>query len=196
MVAPKPPRSGGASAKAATRGWSASSDRTIRRWTPTPRPWISRTCVKPRAWAASRYSATTDGMSRGANACRSSASSIGIRPARRLQPRPSRHVLLPVVEAQEILPRELALSEGRRALEEGHVHQEDILGTRGFGDLLAHHLTHERDRDPAEPMDDLLSAADPRAGEHRPLGHHSVRLALGVRARLGHELLEAERHVV
>ena len=54
-----------------------------------------------------------------------------------------------------------------------------MLGTRGFGDLLAHHLTHERDRDPAETMDDLLGAADPRAGEHRPLGHHSVRLALG-----------------
>ncbi len=79
IVAPHPPRSDGASAKAATSGWCASSDWTIPRWTPIPRPWINRTSVKPRAWAASRYSETTDGMSRGANACRSSASSIGTR---------------------------------------------------------------------------------------------------------------------
>src|SRR5439155_1393223 len=103
MVAPKPPRSGGASANAATSGWCASSDWTIPRWTPIPRPWINRTSVKPRAWAASRYS---------------------------------------------------------------------------------------------ETVDDLLGAADPRAGKHRALDDRRRRVALGVLARLGHELLEPERHVV
>src|SRR3989441_7100472 len=120
----------------------------------------------------------------------------GSGPARRLQPRPSHHVLLPVVEAQEILPRELALSEGRGALEEDHVHQGDALGARGLGDPLGHHLAYDRDRNPAEPVDDLLGAADPGAGQHRSLGHPRVRLALRVRARLGHELLQAERHVL
>src|SRR5215510_296025 len=42
-----------------------------------PRPWIRRTSAKPASWAASRYDSTTDGMSRGAKGCRSSASSIG-----------------------------------------------------------------------------------------------------------------------
>src|SRR6266536_49678 len=113
-----------------------------------PRPWINRTSPKPRAWAASRYSATTDATSRGAKAWRSSASSIGIRTgsssgltrarARTLvlgsELRTARHVLLPVPEAQEILPRELALSEGRRPLEEGHVDHRDPLGPRRLGD--------------------------------------------------------------
>src|SRR5947207_1907692 len=49
------------------------------RCTPRPRPWTKRTSSKPAAAAASTYSATTDGMSRGANACKSSSRSIAIR---------------------------------------------------------------------------------------------------------------------
>ena len=102
----------------------ARSDCTIARCTPMPRPWISRTSVKPRAWAAFRYSSTTEGMSRGAKACRSRASSIGMRTGSssvRSDPGPGRQVLGPVLETQEILPRELALSERGGALEERHV---------------------------------------------------------------------------
>src|SRR6516225_2977058 len=49
------------------------------RWTPRPRPWITRTTRMPAAAAASMYSETTDGISRGANECRSSSGSIGTR---------------------------------------------------------------------------------------------------------------------
>src|SRR3954449_4145658 len=44
-----------------------------------PRPWISRTSRSPASQAAATYSSTTDGISRGANGCRSSAASIGTR---------------------------------------------------------------------------------------------------------------------
>ena len=47
------------------------------------------------------------------------------------------HVLLPVVETQEILPRELALSEGGGALEERHVDHADVLGARASRRLSA-----------------------------------------------------------
>ena len=64
-VAPHPPRWGGASAKRSTSAWAARTCRTRCRWKPMPRPWISRTSRNPRSCAASRYSSTTDGMSRG-----------------------------------------------------------------------------------------------------------------------------------
>src|SRR3954465_9975140 len=48
------------------------------RYTPRPRPCTSRTSCSP-AWpAASTYSATTDGMSRGRKLCKSSSASIGM----------------------------------------------------------------------------------------------------------------------
>src|SRR5437763_16816003 len=70
------------------------------RWTPRPRPWIRRTSRRPASAAASTYSATTDGMSFGANACRSSSASRGIRNAiacvrrrdNRLDPAPHREI--------------------------------------------------------------------------------------------------------
>src|SRR4051794_15208580 len=49
------------------------------RCTPRPRPCTRRTSVKPAAAAALTYSSTTDGISRGANAWRSSSGSIGTR---------------------------------------------------------------------------------------------------------------------
>jgi hypothetical protein len=173
IVAPQPPRSGGASVWATTKGWRARSVRTEARWTPVPRPWINRTSRKPCPWAACRYSSTTERTSAGAKACRSSASSMGIRIGssaliglgveRRLQGRSGHHVLLPVLEAQEILPRELALSEGGGALEEPHIDDPHAFRARRLGYLLGYHLAHKGDGDPSEPMQHLVGAADPRA---------------------------------
>src|SRR5436305_1752992 len=53
------------------------------RCTPRPRPWTTRTSSKPAAEAASMYSETTNGMSRGANGCRSSSGPIGMRVGKR-----------------------------------------------------------------------------------------------------------------
>jgi hypothetical protein len=78
--------------------------------------------------------------------------------------RAGHQVRLPVLETREILPRKLALSEGRRAFEEGDVDQTDPLGARRLRDLLGDHLPHEWDGDPCEPMDDFVGAADGRAG--------------------------------
>src|SRR6266581_5660867 len=47
IVAPHPPRSGGASAKRSTSGLAASTSWTRRRCTPRPRPWTKRTSRKP-----------------------------------------------------------------------------------------------------------------------------------------------------
>src|SRR5688572_32148020 len=47
------------------------------RCTPLPRPWIRRISRKPAPWAAFTYSSTTDLISRGSKACRSSVPSIG-----------------------------------------------------------------------------------------------------------------------
>src|SRR6185436_1153175 len=77
IVAPQPPRSGGASAKARTRGWRWSRDRTIERCTPEPRPWTSLTSSNPARMAASRYEPTTSRTSRGAKGWRSRKSSVG-----------------------------------------------------------------------------------------------------------------------
>src|SRR5439155_24733894 len=57
------------------------------------------------------------------------------------QSRAGLQVLGPVLEAREILPRELALSEGGRALEERHVDHGHALGLRGLRHLLRHHLS-------------------------------------------------------
>src|SRR5512138_1002329 len=116
-----------------------------------PRPWIRRTSRKPRAWAASRYSATTEGTSRGTNECRSSASSIGTRTgspgsATASESGTGHHVLLPVLVAQEILSCELALSERGGALEERDIDDDHALRLRRLDDLLGHHLPNERDR--------------------------------------------------
>src|SRR2546426_711508 len=54
IVAPHPPRSGGASAKRSTSGLADRTSWTRRRCTPRPRPWISRTSWKPASRAASR----------------------------------------------------------------------------------------------------------------------------------------------
>src|SRR5688572_31668662 len=131
-----------------------------------------RTSRKPRACAARRYSSTTDGTSRGRKEWRSRLSSIGSStgssPLSRLQPRAGHHVLLPVLECQEILPCKLALSERGGALEEGDVDDADVLGAGRLGDLLGDHLPHERDRDATQAMQDLVGAADPCPGKHRP----------------------------
>src|SRR5262245_13866226 len=58
------------------------------------------------------------------------------------------HVLLPVLVAREILPRELALSEGGGALKESDVDEWDALDAGGLRYLFGDHLSHERDRDP------------------------------------------------
>src|SRR5262245_65958845 len=90
------------------------------------------------------------------------------RPARRpdddLEPHPPGDVLLPVLEAREILPRELALSEARRPLEERDVDRGDSLRPRTLRHLLRHHLADDRDRNPRQTVDDLLRAGDARAG--------------------------------
>src|SRR2546423_12112907 len=179
-----------------------------------PRPWISRTSAKPRAWAAIRYSSTTERTSAGRKEWRSGASSmgrwtgssasIGRGTPSRVPPFPSMtrvseawaglQVLGPVLKAREILPRELALSERGRALEEGHVHHRDVLGARRVRHLLGDHLAHERDRDAAEPVQDLVGAADAGARQHRALvGGRLVGIVL---ARLGDELLQPQRHVL
>src|SRR5512134_1005098 len=179
------------------------------RCTPMPRPWISRTSAKPRARASSRYSSTTEGTSRGANACRSSESSMGMGTGEssaagtsgatvapiRSEPRSGGQVLRPVLEAREILPRELALSECRRALEEGHVDHRHVLGARGFGHLLRHHLTDERDRDPPETVEHLVRAAQACPRQHGTVGRGGDLVGI-VLAGLRHELLQAERDVV
>src|SRR5688572_290836 len=194
-VAPNPPRSGGASANEATSGCFESAAWTIRRWTPIPRPWISRTSAKPWACASFTYSSTTDATSRGANAWRSSASSIGIRTGSSgSELHTAGHVLLPVLKTQEILSCKLALSEGGGALEEGDVDNHDALRPRGLGHFLRHHLPHERNRDTAEPMHDLVGAANARARQDGAIGRQC---GLGlVFARLGHELLQPQRHVL
>ena len=86
---------------AATSGCAASTAGRAPAARRVPRPWISRTSVKPASRAASRYDSTTEGMSRGANGCRSIASSIGTttggsssssaghRPRRGTRPRPA-----------------------------------------------------------------------------------------------------------
>src|SRR5437762_9744519 len=51
------------------------------RWTPRPRPCTRRTSRSPASAAASTNDSTTEGMSRGANACRSISDSIGTRTA-------------------------------------------------------------------------------------------------------------------
>src|SRR5437879_10719923 len=96
----------------------------------------------------------------------SSGEFSGSRRWRRSEPHPAGHVLLPVLEAQEILPRELALSERRGTLEERDVDEPDVLGSGGLGNLLGDHLTHERDRNAAETVDDFFGAADARARQH------------------------------
>src|SRR5262245_65520919 len=143
-------------------------------------------------------------MSAGANACKSSESSIGMRsssssamvvwPQRsRSEARPGHHMGLPVIEAQEILPREPALSERGGSLEKRHVDDTHALGARRLGDLLRHHLPHERDGDATQAMQDLVGAANARSREHRALGDAAlVRLVL---ARLRNQLLQSERNV-
>src|SRR5918993_3296212 len=49
------------------------------RWIPLPRPCTSLSSDNPAACASLTYSSTTEGMSRGANGCRSSSGSIGMR---------------------------------------------------------------------------------------------------------------------
>ena len=77
IVAPRCER--GSSPNRSTSGWRSSACWTMPRCTPMPRPWTSRTSRKPAACAAVMYSSTTDGMSRGGKACRSSSASIGTR---------------------------------------------------------------------------------------------------------------------
>src|SRR5262245_19576643 len=84
------------------------------------------------------------------------------------------HVLLPVVEAQEILPRKLALSKRRGALEESDVDQSHALGARRLGDLLGHHLPDERNGNAREAVQDLVGAADAGAREHGSLGDRAL----------------------
>src|SRR5207248_7834537 len=79
------------------------------------------------------------------------------------------HVLLPVLVAQEILSRKLALSEGGGALEERDVDQADALGAGALGDFLRHHLTHERNRNAPETMQHFFRTSHARAGQYRPL---------------------------
>ena len=62
------------------------------------------------------------------------------------------HVLLPVLVAQEILSRKLALSEGGRTLEERDIDERDAFRAGALGHLLRHHLTDERNRYAAEAM--------------------------------------------
>src|SRR5262249_7523440 len=76
MVAPR--WESWSSQKATTFAWRSSACCTMPRWTPRPRPCTRRTTSKPAAEAASMYSSTTDGMSRGANACRSISRPMGI----------------------------------------------------------------------------------------------------------------------
>src|SRR5437588_2011353 len=161
-----------------------------------PRPWISRTSPKPRAWASRRYSSTTERISRGWKACRSSESSIWILTGSSVtsESRARLQVLRPVLKAREILPRELALSERRRALEERDVDHRKVLGARGVGDLLRHHLTHERNGDTRQAMEHLVGATDPRARQHGAA--LDARLVRRVLAGLRHELLQAQRHVL
>ena len=66
IVAPR--CAAGSSQNSATRGCRSSAACTIPRCTPRPRPCTRRTSWSPAAAAASMYSATTDGMSRGAKA--------------------------------------------------------------------------------------------------------------------------------
>jgi hypothetical protein len=68
-----------ASSKLSTKGCFSRAACTMPRWTPFPRPWIRRTAVNPASWAAFTYSATTEGMSLGWNAWRSSEDSMGTR---------------------------------------------------------------------------------------------------------------------
>jgi hypothetical protein len=104
-------------------------------------------------------------------------------------------VLLPVLEAQEILPRELALSKGRRPFKEGDVHEDDALRARRLCDLLGHHLPHKRDGDSPEAVQHLIGAADAGAREEGSLGR-DTHLVWIVLARLGDELLETQGDVV
>lgn len=104
-----------------------------------------------------------------------------------------RQVLLPVLEAQEILSRQLALSEDGRPLEEGDVDECDPLGPSGVSDLLRHHLADERNRNPAEPVDHFLRATDPRSGEHGAVGGCSL---WDVLARFRDELGQTEGDVI
>src|SRR5262245_46399051 len=74
----------------------------------------------------------------------------------RSEPNAARHVLLPMLEAREILSRLLALSEGRRTLEEDDIDLHDVLGPGRLRDLLRHHLSHERNGNAGEPVEHLV----------------------------------------
>ena len=56
-----------------------------------------------------------------------------------------------MLKAQEILSRQLALSEGGRALEEGDVDESDPLRVGLVGDFLGDHLA-ERKKQPNAPQ--------------------------------------------
>lgn len=96
-------------------------------------------------------------------------------------------MLFPVFPAQEILPREFALSERCGLLEVRYIDTGDAVLAGLVGHFFGDHLADERNRDSGHAMGDFFSAGNGSAIE---IGSPGIRSG-GVLAGLRYELLQA-----
>ena len=102
-------------------------------------------------------------------------------------------VLLPMLPAQEILPRQFALSKRCSTFKEGDIHTGNVFVLGLLGDLFNDHLAHKGDRDTPYAVYDIVGAWHGGPREIRPIA------CLGLRhvfTGLRDELLQTHRDVV